>query len=381
LNNISQIYLDNNSTTQVDQRIIDEMLPYLTTNYFNSNSSHFFGNRVKNSIIDTRDKISEILNADSSEIIFTSGATESINIALKAFVNNNNIKGKHIITVKTEHSAVLESCKYLESIGFEVTYLNVLEDCIISIDNLRISIRPDTFLIAVMYVNNETGVIQPIKEISKIAHESGILFMCDTTQAIGKIQIDVKDLNIDILCISGHKIYAPKGIGALYMSKRVLKLNPNPLLHGGKQEFGLRSGTINVPGIIALGKACLIAQSELTQNRNHIEKLRNQLENNLLKIHPSKVNGSKEKRIFNVCNICFEGIDSNILIGKLKNIAISNGSACNSLIVQPSHVLIAMGLSENEAMNSVRFSLGKFNNESEINETIEIFKQTLTTYA
>lgn len=384
LHNYSQIYLDNNSTTQVDQRVVEEMLPYLTHNYFNPSSANSSGKRIMQLVNNSRNLIAETINVDPSGIFFTSGSTEAINIALKGFVQNHKIRGKHIVTVKTEHSAVLETCKYLETLGFEVTYLEVTSDGLISLDELKKSIRPDTFLVSVMFVNNETGVIQPIREISEIVHSHGAFFMSDTTQAIGKLNIDADDLNIDILCISGHKIHAPKGIGALYIGSKIKKLLITPNTHGGKQESGLRAGTLNVPGIIALAKACEIAQSEILQNQIHISKLKSQLENELLKIPNTKINGNLLNRIFNVSNICFEGIDANVLIGKLQNLSVSNGSACNSMIFQPSHVLTAMGLSEDEAMSSIRFSVGKFNTENEIKEAIEIINYNinlLTRYA
>ncbi len=384
LHSYSQIYLDNNSTTQVDQRVVEEMLPYLTHNYFNPSSAYSAGKRIMQLVNNSRNLIAETINVDPSGIFFTSGSTEAINIALKGFIQNDNIKNKHIVTVKTEHSAVLETCKYLETLGFEVTYLDVTSDGLISLDELKKSIRPDTFLVSVMFVNNETGVIQPIREISDIVHSHGAFFMSDTTQAIGKLNIDADDLNIDILCISGHKIHAPKGIGALYIGSKVKKLLITPNTHGGKQESGLRAGTLNVPGIIALAKACEIAQSEILKNQIHISKLKSQLENELLKIPNTKINGNLINRIFNVSNICFEGIDANVLIGKLQNLSVSNGSACNSMIFKPSHVLTAMGLSEDEAMSSIRFSVGKFNTENEIKEAVEIINYNinlLTRYA
>lgn len=371
------IFLDNNSTTQVDQRVVEEILPYLTHNYFNPSSSNSSGKRIMQLVSNARNLIAETFNVDPSGIFFTSGSTEAINIALKGFIQNDKIRGKHIVTVKTEHSAVLETCKYLETLGFEVTYLEVTSDGLISLDELKKSIRPDTFLVSVMFVNNETGVIQPIREISEIVHSHGAFFMSDTTQAIGKLNINADDLNIDILCISGHKIHAPKGIGALYIGSDIKKLLITPNTHGGKQESGLRAGTLNVPGIIALAKACEIAHLEILQNQIHISKLKSQLENELLKIPNSKINGNLINRIFNVSNICFKGIDANMLIGKLQNLSVSNGSACNSMIFQPSHVLTAMGLSEDEAMSSIRFSVGKFNTDNEIKEAIEIINYNI----
>lgn len=365
------IFVDNNSTTPIDPRVLEAMLPFLKDNFANPSSTHHFGQSINEKVKEAREQIADFINAESNEIIFTTGATEAINIAIKGVGERYSNKGKHIITVSTEHKAVLDTCKDLERKGFEVTYLSVLRNGLIDLAELQKAIRTDTILVSVMYVNNETGVIQPIKEIAKIAHEKGALFMTDATQAVGKIEIDVDDLGIDLLCFSGHKMYAPKGIGALYIRN---KTKLTPLIHGGGHEKGLRSGTLNVPGIIALAKACDIASGEMAQNLKMISKLRNSLEKQLLKLPKTFVNGDSQNRIFNTSNICFVGQDANVLIGRMKNIAISNGSACSSAIVEPSHVLKAMGLSDDDSFASLRFSIGKFNTEEDIAHVIQKIK-------
>jgi len=267
---------------------------------------------------------------------------------------------------------VLDTCKHLESKGYEVTYLTVGKDGLIDLSELKNSLRADTILVCVMCVNNETGVIQPIKEIASLAHEAGALFMTDATQAAGKIEIDVDTLGVDLLCMSGHKMYAPKGVGALYVRQRINRVKIPAYTHGGGHEQGLRSGTLNVAGIVALAKACEIAQSEMKQEAERISALRNELENELLKIEGTFVNGKTEYRIFNTTNICFHGNDANVMIGRMKNVAVSNGSACTAALVEPSHVLTAMGLSDDDAFASIRFSLGKFNTITEVNEVCKI---------
>ncbi len=369
------LYFDNNATTPIDPRVLNTTLPFLTHNFANPSSSHHFGLNVSEAIKKSRIQVAELIGAEENEIIFTSGATEAINIAIKGVAENYFGKGKHIITVSTEHYAVLDTCKYLETKGYEITYLPVTKDGLIDLNELKNSLRTDTILVCVMFVNNETGVIQPIKEIASIAHEAGSLFMTDATQAAGKVEIDVDTLGIDLLCFSGHKMYAPKGIGALYVRKGI-KLPT--FIHGGGHERGVRSGTLNVPGIIALAKACEIAQSEMKQDSDRISALRNQLESELLKIEGAFVNGNREHRICNTSNICFPNVDANVLIGRMKNVAVSNGSACTSAVVKPSHVLIAMGLSEDEAFGSIRFSLGKFNTQKEVLSVIKLISELVT---
>jgi cysteine desulfurase len=370
-------YLDYNSTTPVDLRVLESMLPFLRDNFANPSSSHHFGQRINEKVKEAREQIADFIKAESNELIFVSGATEAINIAIKGVAESYSNKGKHIITVSTEHKAVLDTCKDLERKGYEVTYLSVQPNGLIDLIELKDAIRLDTVLVSVMHVNNETGVIQPIKEISKLAHDRGVLFMTDATQAVGKIEIDVDDLGIDLLCFSGHKMYAPKGIGALYVRQRGNKVKLMPQVHGGGHEQGLRSGTLNVPGIIALAKACEIASQEMAQNKENISDLREYLESELLKLPNTILNGDSKKRIYNTTNICFKGQDANVLIGRMKNIAVSNGSACSSAVVEPSYVLKAMGLSDDEAFASLRFSLSKYNSITEIDNVFSTIKSLI----
>ncbi|MCF8342986.1 MAG: cysteine desulfurase [Chitinophagaceae bacterium] len=368
-------YLDNNSTTPIDPRVLDAMLPFFQDNFANPSSTHHFGRSINQIVKQAREQIADFINAESNELIFTSGATEAINIAIKGVVESYSSRGKHIITVSTEHKAVLDTCKNLERKGFEVTYLTVQGNGLIDIAELEKSIRTDTILVSVMYVNNETGVIQPIKEISKIAHEKGALFMTDATQAVGKIEIDIDILGIDLVCFSGHKMYAPKGIGALYVRQRGNKVKLTSQIHGGGHEQGLRSGTLNVPGVIALAKTCEIARKEMELNKKNISELRNSLENELLKIPNTSLNGDSEKRIYNTTNICFKGQDANVMIGRMKDIAVSNGSACSSSVVEPSHVLKSMGLNDEDSFASLRFSLGKYNTVEDIETVVNKIKE------
>lgn len=370
--NIQISYLDYNSTTPIDPRVLEVMLPFIKDNFANPSSTHHFGQSINEEVKQAREQIADFINAESNELIFTSGATEAINIALKGVAESYLSKGKHIITVSTEHKAVLDTCKDLERKGFEVTYIPVQTNGLIDLAVLERAIRPDTILVSVMYVNNEIGVIQPIKEIAKLAHEKGALFKTDATQAVGKMEIDVDDLGIDLLCFSGHKMYAPKGIGALYVRNKI-KLTPQ--LHGGGHEQGLRSGTLNVPGIIALSKACEIASEEMALNQRNISALRVKLETELLKLPNTSLNGDSENRIYNTTNICFKGQDANVLIVRMKNIAVSNGSACSSAVVEPSHVLKAMGLSDDDAFASLRFSLGNYNTLEDIETAINRIKE------
>jgi len=365
-------YLDYNSTTPLDPRVLEAMLPFLKDNFANPSSTHHFGQSINEKVKQAREQIADFINADSNELIFTSGATEAINIAIKGVAESYSSKGKHIITVSTEHKAVLDTCKDLERKGFEVTYLPVQKNGLIDLTLLEQAIRLDTILVSVMYVNNETGVIQPIKEIASIAHEKGVLFMTDATQAIGKIEIDVDELGIDLMCFSGHKMYAPKGIGALYVRNKI-KLTPQT--HGGGHEQGLRSGTLNVPGIIALAKACEIAIEEMAENQETISELRNELQTELLKLPNTSLNGDSENRIYNTANICFKGQDANVLIGRMKNIAVSNGSACSSAVIEPSHVIKAMGFSDDDAFSSLRFSLGKYNTIEDVEAVVKKIKE------
>lgn len=365
------IYSDYNATTPVDSRVVDAMLPFLKENFANPSSTHSFGKSINEKVKQAREQIANFINADIKEVIFTSGATEAVNVAIKGIAESYSHKGNHIITVSTEHKAVLDTCQDLERKGFEITYLSVDAEGLINLEELKSAIRTDTILVSIMYVNNETGVIQPIKEIASITQKKNVFFMTDATQAVGKINIDVNDLGVDLLAFSGHKMYAPKGIGVLYVRKSHNKLQISPLIHGGGHENGLRSGTLNVPGIIALAKACEVAKEEMVENQEKIINLRDNLENALLKLSNTSLNGSYKNRIYNTTNICFKGIDANILIGRMKNVAVSNGSACTAAVVEPSHVLKAMGISDEDAFASIRFSLGKFNTKEEINTVIK----------
>ncbi|MAD96782.1 MAG: IscS subfamily cysteine desulfurase [Flavobacteriaceae bacterium] len=368
-------YLDYNSTTPVDPRVVDAMLAYLKDRFGNSSSTHYFGQIINEKVKQARNQIAEFINSEPNEVIFTSGATEAINLALKGIAESYKDKGNHIITVSTEHKAVLDTCGDLERKGFEVTNLPVEENGLLSLELLEKSIRPETILVSVMYVNNETGVIQPIKKIAEIAHERGVLIMTDATQAVGKMEVDVKELDIDLLCFSGHKMYAPKGIGALYVRKSDKRVNLTPQTHGGGHEMGLRSGTLNVPGIIALAKACEISGWEMKKDATIISELRDKLEYELLRMPNTALNGDSIKRIYNTTNICFKEQDANVLIGRMRNIAVSNGSACSSAIFEPSHVLKSMGLSNDDALASLRFSLGKYNTIEDVKLVVETIRK------
>lgn len=364
---LPNIYLDNNATTRIDDRVLNAMLPYFTDFYANAGSSHLAGLGIQEAIENAAWQTANLIGAKEEEIIFTSGATESINLAIKGLANEDK---KHIVTVATEHKAVLETCRYMESIGFEITYLPVTSDGIIDINLLNDIITNKTLIVSVMIANNETGVIQDIAKMAEIAHAKSALFLCDATQAIGKISVDVKKLGIDLLALSAHKFYGPKGLGALYISAEA-KIKLTPLLNGGNQQRKLRSGTLNVPGIIGLGKASEITVLEIDNNKKRITQLRDLLENSLLKIEGSFVNGNTQNRICNTTNICFPGVNSEKLILALQNISVSNGSSCSSVTTQPSHVLKALGLSDEHALSSIRFSLGRFTTAEEIAETIE----------
>ncbi|MGI9650197.1 cysteine desulfurase family protein [Chryseobacterium sp. RLHN22] len=377
MNNI-MTYLDNNATTVVDERVIKVVNDYFSLFYGNASSSYSFGNSSKKAIDSAKVSIGNLLNTESQSIHFTSGATESINLALKGLALHPNNKKKHIITCSTEHKAVLETCKYLESIGFKIDYLPVNKQGNIDLGLLESLINDDTLLICLMWVNNETGVIHPIEEIGKIAKKSDVYFVCDGTQGLGKLSIDIYSSNIDILCFSGHKLYTPKGIGGLYINDSITKQNKIlPLIHGGGQENGLRSGTYNVPLIAGLGLACTIAENEMTINKTKIKQLQNLLESEILKIAGSYINGNSSNRIYNTVNFYIPGLDTEIFMGMNRDIAVSNGSACSSALIQPSHVLLAMGLSNTDAMSSLRISLGKYNTKKDIDLLLQRIKNFL----
>jgi len=365
--NSTVIYLDNNATTRVDNDVLQAMLPYFTEHYANANSSHLFGLTIQEAVDTAREQIAGLIGANPKEITFTSGATEAINLAIKGLAKHSK---KHIVTVSTEHKAVLETCQWMETKGFNVTYLPVQHNGFIDTEILKDAITENTLLVCVMHVNNETGIIQPIREISGMARSKGAFFMTDATQSVGKLPIDVSDCGIDIMPLSAHKFYGPKGVGALYISAAA-KIKLDVQMHGGAQERKMRSGTLNVPGIIGLGSACEIAMAAMEGDSERITDLRNHLETGLLKIEGTYVNGTTKHRVYNTTNICFRGVNSEKLILALQNIAISNGSACSAVTTEPSYVLKALGLSDADALSSIRFSLGRFTTPGDIEKTID----------
>ena len=337
-------------------------MPFLTDEYANAASTHPFGLRAHEAVKLARQQMAQLLGCEPQEFIFTSGATEAINLAMKGVAESYASRGNHIVTVQTEHSAVLDVCRYLETQGCEVTYLPVQPDGLLDLATVQQALRPDTILVSVMLVNNETGVIQPINEIAALAHAAGALFMTDATQAVGKMPVDVEALGIDLLTCSGHKLYGPKGVGGLYVRQRKpRRVKLEALLHGGGHERGWRSGTLNVPGIVGLGHAAELCRQSMKEEITRIGALRDELEAGLLAIPGTRVNGNREHRLYNTTNILFEGCDSDAMIMGLEGIAVSNGSACTAASIDPSHVLLAMGLDETAAFSCLRFSLGRFN--------------------
>ncbi|MGH2666713.1 cysteine desulfurase family protein [Flavobacterium sp.] len=372
-------YLDHNSTTPVDKRVIEVITPYFSHLYGNPSSLYSFGNMAKMAVNKAKTSNADLLGTEPNEIYFNSGATEGLNFALKGLALHSGNSKKHIITCTTEHKAVLETCHYLESIGYEIDYLPVNKNGEIDLGLLKNTIRIDTLLVCLMWVNNETGVIHPINEIGNITKEAGVYFVCDGTQGIGKLPINVVDCNIDIFCFSGHKIYGPKGIGGIYINQSITNKNKiQPLIHGGGQEDGLRSGTYNLPLIAGLEKAFSIAQEEMDLNKKHIEQLQDFLKRELLQIKGATINGELAPRIYNTVNVCIPGFDTEIFIGMNSDIAVSNGSACTSALIQPSHVLLAMHLNNNDAMNSLRISLGKDNTKEDIQLLIQRIKNFIS---
>jgi cysteine desulfurase len=361
------IYLDNNATTRVDDKVMEAMLPFFSMEYANAGSSHLFGLSIHDAVEGATEQVAGLIHAKPGDIYFTSGATEAINIAIKGFSDSQR---RHIVSVKTEHKAVLETCSEMERRGFNVTYLTVDNKGMVDLKSLEDSVDEQTLMVCLMLANNETGVIQPIREIAEIAHSAGAILLCDATQAVGKIPVDVVKMGIDLMPLSAHKFYGPKGIGALYISPAI-KTRPCAQIHGGGQQRGLRSGTLNVPGIIGLGAACEVAAKTMDDDNLRIGRLRDTLEDALLKINGAYRNGPKTDRLYNTSNICFPGINSEKLIIALKHIAVSSGSACSAVTTEPSHVLKAMGLTDADALASIRFSLGRYTTEADIAITIE----------
>ena len=370
------LYLDYCATTPVDPQVLEAMLPYFSEHFGNAASRfHAYGWQAEEAVAEARNQIATLLGkpATNKDIVLTSGATESINLAIKGVFESQKAKGNHIVTTQIEHKAVLDTCKHLEKQGAEITYLPVNSAGQISLEQLKEAIKPSTMLISVMAANNETGVIYPIQEMAEIARQNQILFHTDATQAIGKIAVNLE--NIDLLSFSGHKMYAPKGIGALYVRKGIAITAQQD---GGGHERGRRSGTLNVAGIVALGKACEIAQKSQKEEAERLEKWRDKLESEILKqITDTTINGAESPRLPHVSNISFGGVDGEDLLMSLSEIAVSNGSACNSASTEPSYVLKAMGLSDERAFSSIRFSLGRFTQETDIELAIRHVKEVV----
>ena len=375
-----KIYLDYNATTPIDKEVANEMLPYLNEYFGNPSSSHSFGIVTKKAIEKARKQVAELLNCKPSEIIFTSGGTESNNYAIKGVALANEKKGNHIITSTIEHPAVIEVCKYLELKGFTISYIPVDEFGLVDLVKLEEAITPKTILISIMHANNEIGTIQPISEISKIAHKHNVLFHTDAAQSVGKYTTDVEQMGIDLLSVAGHKLYAPKGIGVLYIHDGVVL---EKLIHGADHEQNKRAGTENVLEIVGLGKACEIAKRDMNKNMNHLQEMRDLLHQNLLKkLTDIKLNGHPELRLSNTLNISFPGIHANILLKEmeLKGIAASAGSACHTDSIKVSPVLNAIKLSTLYAMGTIRFSVGKYTTKEEINRASEIIIESVNKF-
>jgi cysteine desulfurase len=375
------IYMDNHATTQMDARVLKEMLPYFAEKFGNAAScNHEFGWAAQKAVEAARERIAGLIGATAKEIVFTSGATESDNLAIKGVAEAYQSKGNHIVTAVTEHKAVLDSCKRLERYGYRVTYLPVNKDGLIDLDELRQTIGDKTILVTIMAANNEIGVLQPIAELGEICRERGVIFHTDATQAVGKVPMDVDRQSIDLLSISAHKMYGPKGVGALYVRGENPRVEISAGLDGGGHELGMRSGTLNVPGIVGLGKACEIAWEEMGKEAIYLSGLRGRLREQIMgPLDGCSINGSMEHRLPGNLNISFAGVDGESLLMGLNDVAVSSGSACNSGAVESSYVLKALGVSEELAESSLRFGIGRFNTEAEIDyvagRVVETVKQ------
>jgi cysteine desulfurase len=374
------IYMDNHATTPVDPRVVQAMLPYFTEKFGNAASrNHSFGWAGEEAVENARAQVASLIGATPKEIIFTSGATESDNLMIKGVAEMYREKGNHIITQAIEHKAVLDTCKRLEKYGYEVTYLPVRRDGRVDPEDVRKAITPKTILITIMYANNEIGVINPMAEIGKIAKEHGIIFAVDGVQAVGKIPVDVQKDNIDLLSISGHKIYGPKGVGALYVRRRNPRVQLSASIDGGGHERGMRSGTLNVTGIIGLGKACELAQQEMPEESKRMSALRDRLRKGLeAKLDEVYINGSMEYRLPNNLNMSFAYVEGESLLMGINDVAVSSGSACTSATLEPSYVLKALGVGEDLAHTSIRFGLGRFNTEEEVDYVTDKMVQVVT---
>jgi cysteine desulfurase len=373
------IYLDNNATTPMDPRVLEAMTPYFLQHFGNAASrNHPFGWEAEEAVDYAREQVAKLIGADPKEIIFTSGATEGDNLGIKGVYEMYASKGNHIITATTEHKAVLDTCKHIEKVGGEVTYLQVKADGLIDLKELEAAIKPTTILIAIMYANNEIGTVMPIKEISAIARKHGVLVFTDGTQAVGKIPVNVNKDGIDLMAFTAHKMYGPKGVGALYVRRKNPRVKVTAQMDGGGHERGMRSGTLNVPGIVGFGKACELCMLDMEADSKRIVKMRDHLETELMKLEEAYINGSTEHRLPHVTNISFKHVEGEgLLMGFNKNIALSSGSACTSASLEPSYVLKALGLGDDLAHSSLRFGLSRFTTEEEIEYTIKAISETV----
>jgi cysteine desulfurase len=371
------IYLDYSATTPVDPRVAEKMIPYLVEKFGNAASrSHAFGWESEAAVEEAREEVARLVHADPKEIVWTSGATESNNLALKGAANFYSGKGKHLITAKTEHKAVLDTCRELERQGFEVTYLDVLENGLLDLDVFKAALRPDTILVSVMFVNNEIGVIQPIAEIGEICREKGIIFHVDAAQATGKVEIDLSTLKVDLMSFSAHKTYGPKGIGALYI-RRKPRVRLEAQMHGGGHERGFRSGTLATHQIVGMGEAFRLAREEMAEENKRIGALRDRLLKGLSDIDQVFINGDMEHRVPHNLNISFAYIEGESMLMAIKDLAVSSGSACTSASLEPSYVLRALGREDELAHSSIRFTLGRFNTKEEIDYAIKLLHEKI----
>jgi cysteine desulfurase len=371
------IYFDNSATTRVDKRVFEAMIPYFNEKYANPSSIHNDGRLIREDVERAREIVAKTISSISEEIIFCGSGTESDNMAIKGMAEALKNKGRHIITSNIEHKAVSESCRYLEENGFEVTYLNVRSNGVIDIDDFKKALRKDTILVSIMLANNEIGTIQPIKEIGNLANKIGFILHTDAVQAVGKMPVDVTELGVHLLSFSGHKIYAPKGIGVLYIDRQ-LKDIIKPIIHGGHQEDGLRSGTENVPYIIGIAEACNIIQNELEKDVTHITEVRNYFEHRILNEVPDTyVNGDIKNRVCNISNITFKHIEAEALMVYASDVCCSTGSACSSGRTDASHVLQAINIDPVDAHGAIRFSFGRFNTKEEVDRAVDIIKSSV----
>jgi cysteine desulfurase len=374
------IYMDNHATTPMDPRVLEAMLPYFMETFGNAASrNHPFGWAAEEGVETGREQVAKLVGATAKEIIFTSGATESDNLALKGVAEMYREKGNHIITAVTEHKAVLDTCKRLEKNGFRVTYLPVQKNGMIDLEDLKRAMDDKTILVTIMFANNEIGVIQPVTEIGKLCRERGVIFHTDAVQAIGKVPVDVNKQNIDVMSITAHKLYGPKGVGALYVRRKNPRVQLSAIIDGGGHERGMRSGTLNVPGIVGLGKACAIATEEMAQEAKKLAGLRDRLRDRIMsRLDETYINGSMEHRLPGNLNISFAYVEGESLLMGINDIAVSSGSACTSATLEPSYVLKALGTGDDLAHSSIRFGIGRFNTEAEVDYVADRVVETVT---